>query len=329
VLATGARHSYFGHNEWEAYAPGLKSITDATTLRRNILLAFEAAEIESDPERRRTLLTFVLVGAGPTGVEMAGAIAELAHKALAAEFRHIDPASARIILVEAGPRILATFPERLARKANKALNKLGVEVRTGVAVEDINAGGVVIAGEPLAAKTVIWTAGVAASLAGQWLGAETDRAGRVKVQSDMSVPGYPNVFVIGDTACAMQAGKPLPGVAQVAMQEGTYVASVITRRLESGDIGNAHADGSIAFRSTYAPFHYHDKGNLATVGRAFGIVDIGRVQFGGFIAWVTWLAVHILFLIGFRNRFLVMFQWAWAYLTFQRGARLITNGEGR
>jgi NADH:ubiquinone reductase (H+-translocating) len=329
VLATGARHSYFGHNEWEAFAPGLKSITDATTLRRNILLAFEAAEIESDPERRETLLTFVLVGAGPTGVEMAGAIAELAHKALVAEFRHIDPASARIILVEAGPRILATFPERLARKASKALIKLGVEVRTEVAVEDINADGVVIAGEPLAAKTVIWTAGVAASLAGQWLGAETDRAGRVKVQSDMSVPGYPNVFVIGDTACATQAGKPLPGVAQVAMQEGTYVASVITRRLESGDIGNAHADGSTVFRSTYAPFHYHDKGNLATVGRSFGIVDIGRVQFGGFIAWVTWLAVHILFLIGFRNRFLVMFQWAWAYLTFQRGARLITYGEGR
>jgi NADH:ubiquinone reductase (H+-translocating) len=318
VLATGARHSYFGHDDWESFAPGLKSITDATTLRRNILLAFEAAEIETDPDKRRALLTFVLVGAGPTGVEMAGAIAELAHKALVSNFRHIDPASARIILVEAGPRILATFPEKLARKAHKELHHLGVEVRTGVAVEHIDADGVMIGSEPLAAKTVIWTAGVTASVAGQWLGAEVDRAGRVKVLPDMSVPGYANVFVIGDTAFMTQGGKPLPGVAQVAMQQGTYVASIIRQRVESGNTENTHAA---------VPFHYHDKGNLATVGRSFGVADLGRVQFTGFISWLTWLAVHIFFLIGFRNRFLVMFQWAWAYITFQRGVRLITYGE--
>jgi NADH:ubiquinone reductase (H+-translocating) len=321
ILATGARHSYFGHDDWEPFAPGLKSITDATTLRRNILLAFEAAEIETDQDRRRALLTFVLVGAGPTGVEMAGAIAELAHRALVSDFRHIDPASARIILVEAGPRILATFPEKLARKAHKALNRLGVEVRTGAAVEHIDAEGVIIAGEPLAAKTVIWTAGVTASLAGQWLGAETDRAGRVKVLPDMSIPDYPDVFVIGDTAYATQGGKLLPGVAQVAMQQGTFVASIIRQRVESGYTENTHP------ALPAPPFHYHDKGNLATVGRSFGVVDIGRVQFTGFISWLTWLAVHIFFLIGFRNRFLVMFQWAWAYLTFQRGVRLITYGD--
>ena len=315
ILATGARHSYFGHDDWEPFAPGLKSITDATMLRRNILLAFEAAEVETDPDKRRALLTFVLVGAGPTGVEMAGAISELAHKALTSDFRHIDPASARIILVEAGPRILATFPERLASRAQKELNHLGVEVRTGAAVEGIDADGVVIADKHLAAQTVIWTAGVAASLAGQWLGTETDRAGRVKVLPDLTIPDHSNVFVIGDTASLAQKGKPLPGLAQVAMQEGTYAASVITQRIKDAHTGTSHAAD---------PFHYLDKGNLATVGRSFGIVDIKRIQFTGFIAWVMWLAVHIFFLIGYRNRFLVMFQWAWAYFTFQRGARLIT-----
>jgi len=315
ILATGARHSYFGHDDWEPFAPGLKSITDATLLRRNILLAFEAAEVETDPDKRRALLTFVLVGAGPTGVEMAGAISELAHKALTSDFRHIDPASARIILVEAGPRILATFPERLASRAQKELNHLGVEVRTGAAVEGIDADGVMIAGKHLAAQTVIWTAGVAASLAGQWLGAEKDRAGRVKVLPDLTIPDHSNVFVIGDTANLAQKGKPLPGLAQVAMQEGTYAASVITQRIQDAHTGTSH---------TADPFHYLDKGNLATVGRSFGIVDIKRIQFTGFIAWVMWLVVHIFFLIGYRNRFLVMFQWAWAYFTFQRGARLIT-----
>ncbi|HVB21750.1 MAG TPA: NAD(P)/FAD-dependent oxidoreductase [Ktedonobacteraceae bacterium] len=313
IVATGARHSYFGHNEWEQYAPGLKSITDATAIRRDILLAFEAAERETDPEKRDALLTFVLVGAGPTGVEMAGAIGELAHKALAADFRNIDPKSARIILVEAGPRILPVYPESQSSKAQKALNRLGVEVRTSAAVENITEDGVVIAGKLLPAKTIIWTAGVAASAAGQWLGAEVDRAGRVKVTNILSLPEHPNVFVIGDTASVAQDGKLLPGVAPVAMQEGRYVASLIAQKVAGKDD-----------KDNVSPFHYHDKGNLATVGRSFGIVDIGRFRFSGFLAWVTWLFIHIFYLIGFRNRFLVMFQWAWAYLTFQRGARLIT-----
>ncbi len=322
IVATGARHSYFGHNEWEAYAPGLKSITDATAIRRDILLAFEAAERESDLEKRDALLTFVLVGAGPTGVEMAGAIAELAHKALVRDFRNIDPKSARIILVEAGPKILAAFPDSQARRAQKALNRLGVEVRTSAAVENITGDGVVIAGKFLAAKTVIWTAGVAASAAGQWLGAEVDRAGRVKVASDLSLPDHPNVFVIGDTAIVIQDGKPLPGVAPVAMQEGRYVGSLIAQTVagNSSNAGNANTNGKV----TMPGFHYHDKGSLATVGRSFGIVDIGGFRLYGFFAWVMWLVIHIFYLIGFRNRFLVMFQWAWAYLTFQRGARLIT-----
>ena len=310
IVATGARHSYFGHNEWEQYAPGLKSVTDATAIRRDILLAFEAAERETDPEKRESLLTFVLVGAGPTGVEMAGAIAELAHKALVADFRNINTKSARIILVEAGPKILPVYPESQSRRAQKALNRLGVEVRTSAAVENITREGVFIAGKLLPAKTVIWTAGVAASAAGQWLGAEVDRAGRVKVTDTLSLPEHPNVFVIGDTASVMQDGKLLPGVAPVAMQEGIYVASLIVQKVAGVD--------------NVRPFHYHDKGSLATVGRSFGIVDIGRFRFSGFFAWAMWLVIHIFYLIGFRNRFLVMFQWAWAYLTFQRGARLIT-----
>src|SRR5581483_4182689 len=231
IVATGASHSYLGHNEWEPYAPGLKTVVDATTIRREILLAFEKAEIEPDPQRRRELLTIVLVGGGPTGVEMAGAIAELARKALAHNFRNIDPASARIILVEAMPKILGAFPESLAKRAQQALQRLGVEVKTNAPVEQIDSEGVVIAGERLPASTVIWTAGVAASPAGRWLGAEVDRAGRVKVNADLSLPGHPNVFVIGDTATLSQGGKPLPGVAPLAMQEGDYVASVIADRV--------------------------------------------------------------------------------------------------
>lgn len=310
IIATGAHHSYFGHNEWEPFAPGLKTIPDATSIRRKILLAFEAAELENDPGKRRALMTFVLVGAGPTGVEMAGAIAELAHKALASDFRQIDPASARIVLVEAAPRILGTFPESLAKKSRKALNRLGVEVRTNAPVEAIDSEGVVIAGERLAARTVIWTAGVAASPAGQWLGAEMDRAGRVKVREDLTIPGHPNVFVVGDTAVLMRGDRPLPGVAPVAMQEGRYAASVI-RRLLAG-------------KQEHDPFRYFDKGNLATIGRSFAIAEIGPFKLTGFIGWIIWFFVHILYLIGFRNRFIVAFQWAWAYLTFQRGARLIT-----
>ncbi len=311
VVATGARHSYFGHDAWEPFAPGLKSLDDAALMRRKILLAFEAAEIETDPEKRQALLTFVLVGGGATGVELAGAIAELAHHALSHDFRNIDPASARILLVEAAPRILLAFPVSLAHKAERALMRLGVEVKTNAPVEAIDADGVLIAGTRLSTKTVIWTAGVAASPAGQWLRAEVDRAGRVKIMRDLSLPDHPQVFVLGDTASVSQDGKPLPGVAPVAMQEGRYVANVLADRVA----GKAHQH----------PFRYRSKGNLATVGRSFGIVEMGPLRLSGLLAWMIWLVVHILYLIGFRNRFLVLFQWAWAYLTYQRSARLITG----
>lgn len=310
ILATGAQDNYFGHNEWSAYAPGLKSIIEATAIRSRILQAFEVAEIEPDPEKVRELLTFVLVGAGPTGVEMAGAIAELAHKALAKDFRHIDPTSTRVILVEAAPRILNAFPEKLAKKARRALNRLGVEIRTGVPVESIDADGVSLDGQRIASRTIIWSAGVAASPAGKWLGAEVDRGGRVKINADLSVPEHPNVFVIGDTASLMQNGKPLPGVAPVAMQQGHYVARIIKQRVTSG--------------SAAPPFHYVDKGNLATVGRSYAIVDLKGLRLTGLLAWVLWLVVHIYYLIGFRNRLLTLIQWAWTYFTYNRGARLIT-----
>jgi len=309
ILATGAHESYFGHNDWKQFSSGLKSIAQAVVLRDKLLLAFEAAELETDPEKRQALLTFVLVGGGPTGVEMAGAIAELAHQSLASDFRHIDPKSARVILVEMLPRILSAFPERLAKKAQAALTRLGVEVRTSSPVEEIDKDGVVIAGQRVDARTIIWTAGVAASPAGKWLGAETDRAGRVKVTSDLSLPGHPNIFVIGDTATVNQDGKPLPGVAPVAMQEGRYVASLIA------DL--------VAGKEHQQPFHYVNKGNLATIGRFFGIVDVAGFRLAGFLAWVIWLVVHIYYLIGFRNRFMVLFQWALSYLLFQRSARLI------
>ena len=310
ILATGARDSYFGHNDWAAFAPGLKSIVQATTIRRKILLAFEMAERETDPEKRKALLTFVLVGAGPTGVEMAGAIGGLAHKTLVSDFRHINPEQARIVLVEALPRILMPFDERLAKKAHTALNRLGVEVRTNSPVEAIDSEGVVIAGERIPAKTIIWTAGVAASPAGQWLGAETDRGGRIKVDSDASVPRHPNIFVIGDTASFTQDGKPLPGVAQVAIQQGQYSASVIADRVA----GKPHPE----------TFRYVDKGNMAVVGRFYGIVAIGKLRMAGLVAWFMWLVLHLMFLIGFRNRLVVGFQWLVYFTTFQRGARLIT-----
>src|SRR3989442_10118612 len=313
ILATGARDSYFGHNNWAQFAPGLKYIVQATTIRRKILLAFEMAEREPDPEKRKALLTFVLVGAGPTGVEMAGAIGGLAHKTLVSDFRHINPKEARIVLVEALPRILLPFDERLARKAHKALNRLGIEIRTNSPVEAIDSEGVVIAGERLAAKTVMWTAGVAASPAGAWLGVETDRAGRVKVDSDVTVPGHPNIFVLGDTASFTQDGKPLPGVAQVAMQQGSYVASVIADRIA----GKAHTQ----------PFRYVDKGSMATVGRFYGIVQTGNFRTAGVMGWFLWLVLHLMFLIGFRNRMVVGVQWLVVYTTFQSGARLITLEE--
>ncbi len=256
------------------------------------------------------MLTFVVVGAGATGVELAGAIAEISRKALAADFRHIDPKQARILLIEAGPRILAAFPEALSRKAQRELVKMGVEVHVGLAVSDVDAQGVTAAGERIASQTVIWTAGVQASQAGQWLGVETDRAGRVKVSERLTIPDYPEVFVIGDTALSIQEGRPLPGVAPVAMQQGRYVAAAIKQ----------YVAGKFVL-----PFRYHDKGSMATVGRSFAIVKLGPLQIGGFFAWVTWLAVHIMYLIGFENRIIVIMQWAWAFLTFQRRARLITH----
>ncbi|MGZ3699583.1 MAG: NAD(P)/FAD-dependent oxidoreductase [Bdellovibrionota bacterium] len=311
IVATGTEQSYFGHEEWEKFAPGLKSISNATEVRRKILLAFEAAEMETDSEKKRALLTFVLVGAGPTGVEMAGAIAELSHQALRADFRHIDPQSTRIVLVEAGPRILATFPATLSERAQVKLAKLGVEVRVGGRVERIDEDGVIVSGTRVHSRTVIWTAGVSASPAGKWLGAEMDRAGRVRVQPDLSVAGHPEIFVIGDTALVVQDGKPVPGVAPAAMQEARYVAQTIRR--------------AVAGKTERAPFRYRDKGNLATVGRAFAIADFGKMRLYGFLAWILWLVVHIFYLIGFRNRVVVMLEWAWAYLTFQRGARLIVT----
>lgn len=315
ILATGSTESYFGHEDWQRFAPGLKSISDALNIRRDILLAFESAEKEQDEEARQALMTFVLVGAGPTGVEMAGAIAELAHVALPHEFRRIDTRQSRIILVEAGPRILSTFPERLAKAAAGALADLRVDVRTNTKVEEVSAEGIRVGDQWIRAATVVWTAGVKASPAGSWLGAEVDRGGRVKVGADLSAPGQPNVFVIGDTASVIQDGHPLPGVAPVAMQQGRYVADAIRRR--------------VAGQAAPPPFRYKDKGSLATVGRSFAIADVGSVQISGFPAWLLWLGVHIVYLIGFRSRFLVMFQWAWAYFTAQRGVRLIAPGPER
>jgi NADH:ubiquinone reductase (H+-translocating) len=314
ILATGASQSYFGHDEWAEYAMSLKSVEDATAIRRKLLLAFEAAEQEMqlDPDEARALMTFVIVGAGPTGVEMAGEIAEVARKSLLADFRHIDPATARILLVEAAPRILAAYPESLAERAAAKLQRMGVEVRTGSKVEQVDAEGAVIDGERVLARTVVWAAGVQASPAGAWLGVETDRAGRVVVRDDLSVPGHPEIFVIGDTAHAMWQGQPLPGVAPVALQQGAYVAKVIRGRLDG--------------KTTIKPFAYFDKGTLSTVGRLYAIADIRGLRLFGFFAWIIWVVVHIFFLIGFRNRVVVIFQWAWAYLTYQRGARLITNG---
>jgi NADH dehydrogenase len=311
IVATGASHSYFGNDQWAPYAPGMKTISDATALRHKILLAFEQAEVETDPERQRALMTFIFIGAGPTGVELSGAVAELAHRALVGDFRNIDPKSSRIILVEALPRILPAFDEGLAKKAQDGLHRLGVEVRTSSPVAEVNAHGVVSGGQQIEAATVVWTAGVSASPAGKWLDAELDRAGRAKVNEYLNLPGYPNLFVVGDTSAATQDGKPIPGIAPAAMQEGQYAAAVILDRVTG--------------KTTSQPFHYKNKGNLATVGRSFGIADLGKVKFSGFPAWIFWIVVHIAFLVGFRNRFLVLFQSLWGYMTFQRGARLITH----
>ena len=311
VIATGARHAYFGHDDWAIFAPGLKTVDDATYLRRRILLAFERAENETDFDERRRLMTFVVVGGGPTGVEMAGAIAELAKRALASDFQSIDPLCATIILVEAGPRLLTPFVASLSDAAQRSLQQLGVEVRLGVAVTGCSCEGVRLGDEFIPTRTIIWAAGVMASPAGRWLGAESDRAGRVKVRSDLSVPGHTDVFVIGDTAAATGAdGTMLPGVAPVAKQQGQYVARALIARYRG---------------RTTAAFRYRDLGSLATVGRARAVAQFGKIRLSGFPAWVLWSVAHIYFLIGFRSRFVVALNWAWSYITFQRGSRLITG----
>jgi NADH dehydrogenase len=312
VLATGARHAYFGHDEWESVAPGLKKIDDATAIRRRILTAFEQAEATDSHEARRRLLTFVVIGAGPTGVEMAGAIAELARVALRHDFRNIDPTEANIVLVEAGPRVLAAFPPTLSAAAQRALERLGVEVRLGAAVTQCDEEGVTISDQRLPAATIVWAAGVAASSAARWLEAERDRVGRVIVGPDLTLPGHPEIFCIGDTAHALGAdGQPLPGLAPVAKQQGAHVARVLRAR--------------IAGKPGPGPFRYRNYGTLATIGRRAAVADFGWVKLDGTLAWLLWGAVHISFLIGFRNRLIVLLDWIWSYLTFQSGARLITG----
>ncbi len=309
IVAAGATHAYFGHDEWRERAAGLKTLDDALAIRRRVLLAFERAELEPDADRRRCLLTFVVIGGGATGVELAGALAELSRHALAHEFRSIHPDTARIVLIEGGPDVLPAFLPPLRAFARGALKKLGVEVRTGATVTSVDDDTVQVGGERLQAETVLWAAGVAAAPIGRALGAPVDRAGRVLVESDLSIPGHPEVFVIGDLASVTQDGRPLPGVAPVAMQEGEHVARVI---------------GGTSRRA----FRYSNPGDMATIGRAAAVADFGRFQLTGWIAWVAWLFVHILKLTGFRNRLVVLVQWAWAYFTYQRSIRLIT-GEDR
>jgi NADH dehydrogenase len=314
ILATGAQHAYFGHDAWAASAPGLKTIDDATYLRRRILLAFEKAETDPDPAERRRLLNFVVVGGGPTGVEMAGAIAELAKRALASDFRAIDPRLARIILIEAGARLLPSFDAALAEKARRSVEQLGVEVRLRTSVTGCDCGGVSLGEERIEARTIMWAAGVMASPAGEWLGAETDRAGRVKVNADLSVPGHPHIFAIGDTACAPgRDGKPLPGIAPVAKQQGQHIARLLLARLRGRSL---------------PPFRYRDLGAMATIGRKRAVAQFGKVRLSGLAAWLVWSVAHIYFLIGFRNRLAVALSWGWSYVTFQRGTRLITGLSG-
>jgi NADH:quinone reductase (non-electrogenic) len=312
VIATGATHAYFGHEEWSQDAPGLKTLEDATGVRRRVLLAFERAELERDPVEQRRLLTFVVVGGGATGVEMAGAIAELAKRALASDFKHIRTAMARVVLVEAGPRVLPVFSERLSAYARRALEKLGVEVQVGKAVSGVDDRGVDLGPDRLEACTVVWAAGVRASPVARWIGAPADRAGRVHVQPDLSVEGHPEVFVIGDAALVLDdQGRPVPGVAPSAKQEGAFVGKLITAEVEGAD--------------RPARFRYRDQGMLATVGRKSAVVVLGGVEVTGLLAWLLWSAAHIYFLIGFRNRLVVTIDWLWSYFTFERGSRLITG----
>jgi NADH dehydrogenase len=310
IVATGSKHAYFGHGDWEPNAPGLKTLEDAIGIRRRILIAFERAEREEDARRQRDLLTFVIVGGGPTGVELAGTLAEIARQTLRDDFRTIDTTRARILLVEAGPTILQTFPENLRAAARASLARLGIEVREGVAVTAVDSLGVMIGSERVDAGTVLWAAGVAASSLVKTLGVPLDRAGRVVVEPDLSIPGHPEVFVVGDAAAAMQDGKLLPGVAQTAMQGARHAAKNILRRLKG---------------QPTTPFVYRDLGSMAIVGRRAAISDLGWIRLSGALAWLAWLFLHIFMLVGFRNRVVVLFEWAMAYLTFQRGARLITG----
>jgi NADH dehydrogenase len=315
IVATGARHAYFGHDEWEPFAPGLKTLEDATTLRRRILVAFERAERETDPQRRAALLTFVIIGAGPTGVELAGTIAELAQDTLPPDFRNIDTHKARVVLIEAGPRVLAGFPDDLSAYAQRALESIGVEVMLGQAVTECNADGVVYGGNRLDTKTIIWAAGVRASPAAEWLGAPADRAGRLQVLPDLTVPGYPDIFAVGDTVTIDGPdGKPVPGIAPAAKQQGRYVADTIKARLSGG---------------TPAPFRYQHAGSLAQIGKRKAVIDFGRIKLRGTVAWWIWGIAHIYFLIGLRNRLSVAISWLWIHARDQRAARLITQGSSK
>jgi NADH dehydrogenase len=308
IVATGATHTYFGHYDWARFAPGLKTLDDAFVVRRKVLEAFELAEREADPARRAALLNFVIVGGGPTGVELAGTLAEIARHTLRNEFRRINPREAHIHLVEAGPRVLPSMPESLSRSAERQLAKLGVEVHLGEAVTSVDAGGVEFGGRRVDTDTVLWAAGVAASPLGRALSTECDRAGRVPVSADLSLPDHPEVFVIGDLATVTEDGKPVPGIAPAAKQMGRYVAHAIRGRLE----GRAAR-----------PFRYHDYGNLATIGRMAAVVDLRGIHLSGLIAWWFWLVAHVFFLIGFRNRIMVLIDWAWSYWTYKRHARII------
>lgn len=313
VLATGAQHSYFGHEDWEPFAPGLKRIDDATRIRRKILVAFEKAEIATDTETQRRLLTFVIVGGGATGVELAGAIAEIARQTLAMDFRRIDPRNARIVLVEAGPRLLPAFAPEQSDYVRQVLTKAGVTVMTDTMVTKCDIGGVDLGSQRLPAATIVWAAGVMASPAAKWLGAVADRAGRAKVNPDLSVPGHPDIFVIGDASVMDSKGKPVPGIAPAAKQMGHYVGDLIAARIAGRETGN--------------PFRYMHLGDLATIGRRAAVVQLGRFRLRGYVGWWFWGIAHIYFLIGIRNRFIVAFSWLWSYLTFQRGARLITHAH--
>ena len=314
VLATGARHSYFGHDEWEPFAPGLKTLEDATTIRRRILLAFEKAERETDPDTRRALMTFVIIGGGPTGVELAGTIVELARETLAGEFQNIDTRTARVVLVEAGERLLPGFKPELSAYAKKALQGLGATVELGRPVSECDADGVVFGGERLSAGTIIWAAGVAASPAAEWLGVAADRVGRIMVEPDLTVPGHPDIFAIGDTAhVEWEEGRLVPGIAPAAKQEGKHVAATVRARL-AGD-------------TAPRPFRYKHDGDLATIGKRAAAIDFGWIKLTGRLAWWMWGVAHIYFLIGLRNRLAVSLSWLWIYTTGQRSARLITQGE--